>query len=107
MQKYAEAIDFLTKMFELYEQVYGYESEKTAKICMEIGQIHELDNNVSDAIYNYKCSFTIWEKIITDNNYDVLFTLAIKISELQEKVENYIGAFEVLKSVKLIKIKKN
>jgi hypothetical protein len=92
-------MEYLTKMFEIYENVYGFESEKTAKICMEIGQIYELSENISDAIDNYKSSFSIWEKIIIDNNYDVLFTLAIKISELQEKVENYIGAYEVLKSV--------
>ena len=92
---------YLTKMFEIYEKVFGYESEKTAKICMEIGQIYELSENISEAIDNYKSSFSIWEKIITDNNYDVLFTLAIKISELQEKTENFSGAFEILKNVKI------
>ena len=95
-------MEFLTKMFEIYENSYGFESEKTAKICMEIGQIYELSENIPDAIDNYKSSFSIWEKIITDNNYDVLFTLAIKISELQEKLENFVGAYEVLKTVILI-----
>ena len=100
MQKYKVAMDYLTKMFEIYEKVYGFESEKTAKICMEIGQIFELSENIEEAIDNYRSSFSIWEKIITDNNYDVLFTLAIKISELHEMVENNVGAYEVLKNVK-------
>jgi tetratricopeptide (TPR) repeat protein len=84
-------------MFELYEKAYGFESEKSAKIFMELGQIYELSENVNDAIEYYKSSYTIWEKIITDGNYELLFTLAIKISELYEKSEKIQEAFEILK----------
>jgi len=104
MKKFDVAMDNLNKMFQIYEKIYGFESEKTAKICMEIGQIYELSNNISEAIDNYKNSFSIWEKIIKDNNFEVLFTLAIKISELQEKIENYVGAFEFLKDVIIFRL---
>ena len=100
-------MDNLTKMFEIYEKIYGFESEKTAKICMEIGQIYELSENIPEAIDNYKSSYSIWEKIIKDNNFEILFTLSIKVSELYEKIENFSGAFESLKNVfyKICKIK--
>jgi tetratricopeptide (TPR) repeat protein len=97
MKNYKEAIDFLTKMFELYEKAYGFESEKSAKIFMELGQIYELSENMNDAIEYYKSSYTIWEKTITDGNYELLFTLAIKISELYEKLQKIQEAFEILK----------
>ena len=54
---------------------------------MEIGQIYELSENISDAIDNYKSSFSIWEKIITDNNYDVLFNMTAPAGILNEKKE--------------------
>jgi tetratricopeptide (TPR) repeat protein len=97
MKNYKEAIDFLTKMFELYEKVHGFESEKSAKIFMELGQIYELSENINDAIEYYKSSYTIWEKTISDGNYELLFTLAIKISELYEKMQKIQEAFEILK----------
>ncbi len=99
MKNYNVSMEHLNKMFQIYEKIYGYESEKTAKICMEIGQIYELSNNISEAVDNYKNSYSIWEKIIKDENFEVLFTLAIKISDLQEKIENFVGAYEFLKEV--------
>lgn len=89
-------------MFEIYEKLYGFESEKSAKICMELGQIYELSDNLSDAVEYYRNSYSIWEKIIKDNDHDVLFTLAIKLSELYEKTENFQSAYEVLKNVKVL-----
>lgn len=94
-------------MFEIYEKIHGFESEKTAKICMEIGNIYELSENIPEAVDNYKSSYSIWEKIIKTNNFEVLFTLAIKISELHEKIENYVGAYEILKDVYVILLKIN
>ncbi len=102
MKNYELSMENLNKMFQIYEKIYGFESEKTAKICMEIGQIYELSNNISEAVDNFKNSFSIWEKLIKDDNFEVLFTLAIKISELQEKIENYVGAYEFLKIVIIV-----
>ena len=84
MKNYKIAIDNLRNMFEIYEKIYGFDSEKTAKICMEMGQI----NN----------SYKIWEKIITDDNYEVLFQLAILLSELYAKVDKGEDAYEILKT---------
>jgi hypothetical protein len=86
-------------MFELFEKIYGFESDKSAKICMELGQIYEFSENIEDAIDQYKNSINIWEKIIKDDNYEVLFTLAIKLAELYEKQENFQDAYDVLKNV--------
>ena len=99
MKNYKEAIDDLSKMFELYEKVYGFDSEKSAKIFMELGQIYELCDNNNEAIEYYKSSYSIWEKILSNGNYEILFTLAIKVAELCEKYENYQNAYEILKNV--------
>ena len=98
MKNYKIAIDNLRNMFEIYEKIYGFDSEKTAKICMEMGQIYELWNNLNDAIEYYNNSYKIWEKIITDDNYEVLFQLAILLSELYAKVDKGEDAYQILKS---------
>ena len=100
MRNYNGALDNLKKMFQIYETVFGFESEKTAKVLTEIGQIHELAENIQEAIDSYKDSFAIWEKIIKDANYEVLLTLAIKISELFAITANEAHAYEFLKKVR-------
>jgi tetratricopeptide (TPR) repeat protein len=89
-------------MFKIYEKEFGYESEKTAKIFTEIGKTYELADNIQEAADNYKNSFSILEKIIKDGNFEVLFTLALKISELLEKIGNKAEAYNFLKKVYLI-----
>ena len=98
MKNYKTAIDNLRNMFEIYEKIYGFDSEKTAKICMEIGQIYDLWNKLNDAIEYYNNSYHIWEKIITDDNYEVLFQLAILLSELYVKVDKGEDAYQILVS---------
>ena len=80
----------------IYKKIYGFDSEKTAKICMEMGQIYDLWNNLNDAIEYYNNSYKIWEKIITDDNYEVLFQLAILLSELYAKVDKGEDAYQPL-----------
>ena len=98
MKKYKIAIDNLRNMFEIYEKIYGFDSEKTAKICMEMGQIYDLMNDLNEAIDYYNNSYKIWEKIITDDNYEVLFQLAILLSELYVKVDKGEDAYQILVS---------
>lgn len=99
MKSYKAAVTYLSKMFELYEKNFGFDSEKSAKIFMELGQVYELSEEAQDAIENYKSSYSIWEKIIKNEDFEVLFTLAIKLSDLYGKTENFQNAYEVLKSV--------
>jgi len=99
LKKYKEAIENLRCMFETYEKIYGFDSEKTAKICMEIGQIYELWNNLNDAIEYYNNSYKIWEKIIEDDNYEVLYSLAIKLSELYAKIDKGDESYKILSMV--------
>ena len=82
LKNYKVAIENLTYMFNIYENIYGYDSEKSAKISMEMGQIYELQDDIENAIEFYRNSYKIWEKIINDDNYEVLFQIAIKLSEL-------------------------
>ena len=82
LKNYETALNNLTKMFNIYEKIFGYDSEKSAKISMEMGQIYELMKNYNDALGYYSNSYKIWQKIITDDNYEILFQIAIKLSEL-------------------------
>ena len=100
MKNYKTSIENLSSMFEIYEKVHGFESEKSAKICMELAQIYEIQDQINDAIEYYKNSYSIFEKIISDTSqYEIFITLAIKLAELYEKQENYQNCYEILKIV--------
>lgn len=100
MKNYKVSIENLSSMFEIYEKLYGFDSEKSAKICMELGQIYELQGDINNAIEYYRNSYTIWEKIISDSSqYEQLVTLSMQLAELFEKNENFQNAYEVLKNV--------
>ena len=95
-KNYEAALSNLQSMFGIYEKIYGYNSEKSAKISMEIGQIYELENAIKDSIDYYENSYNIWKKIITENNYEVLFQISMKLSELYAAIEEYKTSYEKL-----------
>ena len=95
-KNYDAALKNLQSMFNIYEKIYGYNSEKSAKISMEIGQIYELANEIKDSIEFYENSYNIWKKIINDNNYEVLFQIAMKLSELYASIEDFKSSYEKL-----------
>ena len=95
-KNYEAALSNLQSMFGIYEKIYGYNSEKSAKISMEIGQIYELANAIKDSIDYYENSYNIWKKIITENNYEVLFQISMKLSELYAAIEEYKTSYEKL-----------
>lgn len=87
-------------MFEIYEKLYGFDSDKSAKICMELGQIYELQGDLNNAIEYYQNSYTILEKIIQNtSHYEQFILLSIQLAELNEKNENFQNAYEILKNV--------
>lgn len=96
MKNYETAIENLRKMYNIFEKIYGLESEKIAKLCMEIGQIYELWQLINDSIEYYKKSYEIWEKIINDNNYEVLFQISTKLSDLYTKIQKDEEAYSIL-----------
>jgi len=98
LEHYELAIENLGNMFKIYEKIYGYDSEKSAKINMEIGQIYEKGKNIPEAIEYYVNAYKIWEKIINDNNYEVLFQIGMKLSELYAMNKNYENSYEILVS---------
>ena len=61
-KNFDEALKNLQSMFKIYEKIYGYDSEKSAKISMEMGQIYELAGEIKDAIEFYENSYNIWKK---------------------------------------------
>ena len=95
-KNYDAALNNLRSMFGIYEKIYGYNSEKSAKISMEIGQIYELANAIKDSIEYYENSYNIWKKIITENTYEVLFQISMKLSELYAAIEEYKTSYEKL-----------
>ena len=96
LQNYNVAIENYGNMFKIYEKIYGYDSEKSAKISMEMGQIYELADNIQESIEYYENSYKIWEKIINDNNYEILFQISMKLSELHASNKNYEASYEIL-----------
>ena len=95
-ENYKLAIENLGQMFKIYEKIYGYDSEKSAKISMEMGQIYEFAENIPEAIEYYDNSYKIWEKIINDNNYEVLFQIAMKLHELYAANKNFDSSYDIL-----------
>lgn len=93
---YKTAIENLKEMYEIYEKAEGSNSEKTAKILMEIGQVYELWEMYNDAIDNYEKSYKIWEQIISNDDYEVLFHLSIKLADLYQKNNNADKAYSLL-----------
>ena len=96
-KNFDEALKNLQSMFKIYEKIYGYDSEKSAKISMEMGQIYELAGEIKDAIEFYENSYNIWKKIIDDGNYDVLFHISMKLSELYAQIKDFKNSYEKLK----------
>ena len=63
---------------------------------MEMGQIYELDEKYNDSIQFYENAFNIWKKVINDNSYEVLFQIAMKLSELYYQVGDFKNSYEKL-----------
>jgi hypothetical protein len=103
LKNYDNSIDILTTLHQIFEEAYGYDSDKSAKVCMELAQIYEDKDDINNSIENYKNSFTMWEKIVKNvNEYEKFITLAIKLAELYNKAQNYHEACEILKYVRNI-----
>ena len=90
---YEKAIMYLTNMFSIYEKIYGYDSEKSAKIFMELGQIYEITEKYDDSINYYRNAYNIWEKL---NEYKILFEISMKLSELYTKIDKGEEAYQIL-----------
>lgn len=104
LKNYEIAINNLKCMSKIYEKLYQNSSnDKTAKVKMEIGQIYEIGECFNDAIQYYSEAKTIWEEIIKDENYEPLFQIAEKLSDLYLKTKQEKNAFYILKTVSLIK----
>ena len=96
LKNFELAIKNYEKMLVIYENEYGYDQEKSAKILMRMGNIYKDENNISEAIDIYDKAYKMWEKIINDQNYEVLFKIAIILSELYILNKEYDSAYEIL-----------
>ena len=95
-EKYNEAIDNLRSMYEIFEKIYGFNSDRIAKICMEIARIYDIWGKMNETIEYYTNSYKIWENIIEDDNYEILFELAMKLSEIFKKTNNVIDSYNII-----------
>ena len=109
IKKFDLAIEYFSKMFTMYEQIYSFDSEKCARVCMELGQIYELSNKLNEALEYFSFSWEIWEKVIIKNENDqadninedhylLILEVAIKIAELNEKNDKLDQSYTILKS---------
>ena len=96
LTKYEDAKKNYKNMLDIYEKEYGQDSEELAKIKMEIGLIYELANKFQESIDNYNDSYNIWAKIIKDDNYEILFEISMKLSELYAKNKKFKESYEIL-----------
>ena len=96
MKNYETAIEYLRKMYSLFESTYGIESEKIAKLSMEIAQIYQMWQLLNDSIEYYRKAYEIWAKIITDNHYEVLFDISIKLSDLYTQLQKDDESYTIL-----------
>ena len=95
-EKYNEAIDNLRSMYEIFEKIYGFNSDRIAKICMELARIYEIWGKMDETIEYYTNSYKIWENIIDDDNYEILFEIAMKLSEIFKKTNNVIDSYNII-----------
>lgn len=98
LEKYKESIETFRMIYDIYEKHYGYDSDKTAKICLEMAQVYELWNLPRDSIEYYMNSYTIWDKIIKDNNYEIMFVIAQKVATLYGLLNDNENAYNILKN---------
>jgi tetratricopeptide (TPR) repeat protein len=64
LEKYTEANENFEKMKRLYNEHYGKDSEKVAKVYMEIARLYEIRKKNTKARKTYRKSYEIFEKII-------------------------------------------
>lgn len=102
LENFKAAEGYFSKIFDLYEKTYGFDSDKCAQTCIDLAQIYELNNNLNDAAEYYKFSFEIWEKVIkvnpTEEGYDKMTLAAEKHSMLLMKCKEVKEAYNFLKN---------
>ena len=96
LEKYEESIKTFKIIYDIYEKYYGYDSDKIAKICLEMAQVYEAWNLLYDSIEYYMNSYTIWDKIIKDNNYEIMFVIALKVAGLYGLLNDNEKAYNIL-----------
>ena len=96
LENYQEAIENFRIIYDIYEANYGYDLDKTAKVCLEMAQVYKLWNCLNDAIEKYLNAYNIWDKIITDDNYEVMFQIAINVADLYTKINKNENAYQIL-----------
>ena len=51
---------------------------------------------MDETIEYYTNSYKIWENIIDDDNYEILFEIAMKLSEIFKKTNNVIDSYNII-----------
>lgn len=96
LEKYKESNETFKIIYDIYEKYYGYYSDKMAKVCLERAQVYEAWGLLFDSIEYYMNSYTIWDKIIKDNNYEIMFVIALKVAGLYGLLDDNENAYNIL-----------
>ena len=96
LEKYEESNETFKIIYDIYEKYYGYYSDKMAKVCLERAQVYEAWNLLNDSIEYYRNSYDIWDKIIKDNNYEIMFVIALKVAGLYGLLDENEKAYDIL-----------
>ena len=96
LEKYEESIKTFKIIKDIYKKYYGNDSDKIAKIYLEMAQVYEAWNLFYDSIECYMNSYNIWKKIIKDNNYEIMFVIALKVAGLYGLVNKNEEAYNIL-----------
>ena len=101
MENFKAAEGFFSKMFDIYEKTFGFDSDKCAETCVDLAKIYEMNNNLVDSAEYYKFAYEIWDKVIkvtpSEDGFDKIYLSAIKHSELLFKNKENKEAFGFLK----------
>lgn len=102
IKNYKNAITYFSQMFNMFENHYGYDSDKCAKVCMELGQIYEISGNISEAIDYFKYAWEIWSKVLKESSseegFNMVVDVAIKLSDLIYQSGDPNSSYKILKS---------
>lgn len=101
LENFKAAEGYFSKIFDIYEKTYGFDSEKCAQTCIELGKIYELNRNIVEAAEYFKFAYEIYDKVVRKSPsvevYDKIYESAEKHSSLLSLNNENQEAFSFLK----------
>ena len=83
---YERALQAVADAWELYEEIYGKDSEQVANCYLELSNIHTKKKEFAEAIAFQEKAIILYRSMEKYSNTEFLAQILITLSELQEKV---------------------